>query len=83
VAAFGRIDIGAQRFEDFSFALLDGEGCAVFEQSVSGPLEDPEIEEPGALEVIAGPLIDLVESGIEAITGEGCEVLYAGAVSPR
>jgi hypothetical protein len=82
VAALGRIDLGAQRFEDFTFALLDSEGCAIFETSLSGPLDEPEIEEPGVLEALAGPLIDLIESGIEAITGEECEVIYAGAVSP-
>jgi hypothetical protein len=83
VAARGQIDLGAQRFEDFTFALLDGEGCAVFEQKVSGPFDEPELEEPGLLEVLAGPLVDLIESGVEAITGEGCEVIYAGAVEPR
>jgi hypothetical protein len=83
VAGRGQIDLGAQRFEGFTFALLDSEGCAVFETSLSGPLDEPEIEEPGVLEAIAGPLLDLIESGIEAITGEGCEVVYAGAVSPR
>ena len=81
LAARGRIDYAGRRFEEFTLVLLDREGCAVMEQAVRGSFEDPQIEEPGAIEAVLGPLIDLVERGLEELVDEDCEVVYDGAVS--
>jgi hypothetical protein len=81
LAARGRIDYAGRRFDEFTVILLDREGCAVMEQSVYGSFEDPQIEEPGAIELILGPLIDLVERGLAELVDEDCEVVYDGAVT--
>jgi hypothetical protein len=80
IAALGRIDVADRRFEDFSVVMLDSGGCAVLEQDVTGTLDAPEFEEPSTIEVILGPVVDLIESGIERLTGEGCDVVYEGEV---
>jgi hypothetical protein len=83
LAARGSINVPERRFEDFVVAVVDRKGCAVLEQPVRGPLDAPEVEQPGVIESLAGPFVDLVESGIEALTGEGCDVFYAGEIAPR
>jgi hypothetical protein len=80
IAALGQIDVADRRFENFKVVLLDSSGCAVLEQEVSGTLDEPDLEEPHMIEVVLGPVIDLIESGIERLTGEGCEVVYEGEV---
>jgi uncharacterized protein involved in outer membrane biogenesis len=81
LAALGRIDLAADRFDDFRIVLLDRRGCAEMEQRVSGTLDDPEIEEPGVVETLLGPVIDLVEDIADALTDDECEVVYDGAVA--
>ncbi|MFU8895348.1 MAG: AsmA family protein [Gammaproteobacteria bacterium] len=81
LAARGRIDYAARSFDEFTVLLLDRQGCIVMEQSVHGAFEDPQIEEPGAIETVLGPLIDLVERGVAELVDEDCEVVYDGAVA--
>jgi hypothetical protein len=81
LAALGRVDLSADRFDDFRIVLLDRRGCAEMEQRITGPLDDPEIEEPGLVETLLAPLIDLAEDVVEAVTGEECEVVYDGSVA--
>ena len=81
IAVRGSIDFAARRFESLDILLLDRRGCAVMEQAVSGPFNDPQVEEPNAVETLVGPLIDLVETGLAQLTDKKCEVVYDGAVS--
>jgi uncharacterized protein involved in outer membrane biogenesis len=83
LAASGKINFAERSFDDFVVAVLDREGCALMEQRVRGSLDEPEIEQPGLVETLVGPIVDLVESGIEALTGEGCDAFYTGAVAAR
>lgn len=80
LAARGKLDFSAGRFDDLTIMLLDKRGCAVLEQAVTGPFDDPEIEEPGAIETLVGPLTEMLQRGIDQFTDEECEVVYEGAV---
>jgi hypothetical protein len=80
IAVHGRLDYAARSFDGLKIALLDKDGCAVLEQAVSGSFSDPQVEEPGAIETLLGPLIDLVQKGLGQLAGEECEVIYDGAV---
>ncbi|MCC5868715.1 MAG: AsmA family protein [Gammaproteobacteria bacterium] len=80
LAARGKLDFSAGRFEDLTIMLLDKHGCAVLEQAVTGPFENPEVEEPGAIATLVGPLTELLQRGIDQFTDEECEVVYEGAV---
>jgi hypothetical protein len=81
LAALGRVDLSADRFDDFRIVLLDRRGCAEMEQKVTGSLDAPEIEEPGVVETLLGPVIDLVEEITEALSDDECEIVYDGTVA--
>lgn len=80
IAAYGSINFAERTFDGLEVALLNRRGCAAIEQSVTGPFGEPEIEQPGVVETLLGPLIDLVERGIDALTDEECEVVYDGII---
>jgi hypothetical protein len=82
LAARGNLDFSAQRFDGFTIVLLDSRGCAVMEQAVSGSFSDPDIQEPGLIETLLGPWIELLQRGIDQFTDDECTVVYDGAVSP-
>jgi hypothetical protein len=80
LAARGKVDYAARSFAGLEIAMLDKRGCAVFEQEVTGSFDDPQVSEAHPVETILGPLIDLVEKGIDQLTGEECKVIYEGSV---
>jgi len=81
LAARGRINYADRGFDDFTIMVLDSQGCALMEQAVQGSFEEPQIEEPGAVVTLLGPLIDLVEKGFSQLAGEDCEVVYDGEIT--
>lgn len=81
LALAGALDFGESRFEDMRVAVLDGEGCAVVEQRLTGAFRDPEIEQPAFLLTVAGPLLELIERGVAAVTDSDCEVFYSGSLA--
>lgn len=82
LALTGSLDIGALQIEGVSVAVLDEDGCAVVEQGVTGGFNDPEITQPvvRALVTVIGPVLDLVRQGVDAVSGNECEVFYDGSV---
>jgi AsmA protein len=82
LAARGEVDYAARRFAGLKIAMLDKRGCAVFEQAVTGSFDDPQVTEPNPVATVLGPLIELVEKGIDQLTGEECNVIYEGSVQP-
>jgi hypothetical protein len=80
IAALGKVDLAARRFDGLSIVLLDKRGCAVMEQAITGSFNDPQVEEPSAIETLLGPLIDLVRKGIDQFSTGKCEVIYDGTV---
>ncbi|WP_111642596.1 AsmA family protein [Marinimicrobium alkaliphilum] len=80
LALTGGLDFAQYRFDELRVAVLDADGCAIVEQRVTGPFREPEVRQPNFLVVAAGPLLDLVERGIQAITDEDCDAFYSGSV---
>jgi AsmA protein len=70
IAVLGGLDYAARSFDGLRIVLLDKHGCAVLEQAVTGPFSDPQVEEPGAIETLLGPLFELVEKGIGQLAGK-------------
>lgn len=81
LALNGALNFGNYSFEDLRVAVIDSEGCAVVEQQITGPFQEPEIKRPNVLVAVTGPMFDLVERGVRAITNEECETFYAGSVA--
>ncbi|MDT8370003.1 MAG: AsmA family protein [Longimicrobiales bacterium] len=81
LALAGALDVGNYRFDDMRVAVIDSDGCAVVEQKITGPFREPEIEQPNFLVAAAGPLLDLVKSGVQKVTGSDCEVFYTGSIA--
>jgi len=81
LVAQGALDIPEQRFRDFRVLLVDGRGCAVMEQAITGTFSDPGIAETSMVASLLGPLTSLVERGLEALTPQDCEPVYTGSVS--
>lgn len=81
LALAGGLDFVEYRFEQLQVAVVDRDGCAIVEQTVTGTFQEPEVKQPNFLVVAAGPLFDLVERGLEAVTDEDCEVFYDGSIS--
>ncbi|MBL3558149.1 MULTISPECIES: AsmA-like C-terminal region-containing protein [Marinobacter] len=80
LALSGALSFSNYSFKDLRVAVVDSEGCAVVEQQITGPFHEPEIERPNVLVAVTGPMLDLVERGVQAITNEECETFYAGSV---
>ncbi len=84
LAVTGGLDFVGRRFDEMIVAVVDREGCAMVEQKIQGSFQNPEIDEPNFLETIAGPVISLVEQGVEVFRDEDCEIFYDGSVEhPR
>jgi uncharacterized protein involved in outer membrane biogenesis len=79
-AAYGSVNFAERTFDGLKVALLNRRGCAAIEQEVTGSFSEPEVEQPGVVETLLGPLIDLVERGIDALTDDECEVVYDGII---
>ncbi len=76
----GGIDIVQQSFEDFTFAILDGKGCASVEQSLSGSISKPVSAVTQTLLGNAmGQLMNLAKKA--SLDGGKCSVFYAGNVA--
>lgn len=81
LALSGALDFSEYRFDDLRVAVLDREGCAVVDQRITGPFDDPEVKQPSFLVTVAGPMLELVERGVEAITDRDCETFYSGSIA--
>ena len=81
LALSGALDFTDYHFRDLKVAVLDREGCSIVEQRITGPFREPEVEQPNFLVTVAGPLLDLIERGVQAITDEDCEAFYTGSMA--
>lgn len=82
LAMHGGLDFVDGDFDDVVIALVDGKGCAVVRQRIRGTFQQPVIEQPSALEALAGPVTELLKQAGEAFTSGDCHVFYAGSVAP-
>ena len=70
----------ATEAENLRVAVVDADGCAVVEQQITGPFHDPEIQKPNVLVAVTGPMLDLVQRGVRAITNRDCDTFYSGSL---
>jgi uncharacterized protein involved in outer membrane biogenesis len=81
LALAGGLDFTRYRFQELQVAVVDRDGCAIVEQTISGPFRAPELKQPNFLLTVAGPLIDLLKRGMKAVAGRECEAFYSGSVA--
>ena len=82
IALRGGLDFVNQRFNDVTVALIDTRGCATALQKIHGSFQEPVVEKPNVLKVLAGPVLKLLEMRRDLFPGGECEVFYAGSVAP-
>lgn len=80
LALAGALDFTDYSFTDLRVAVVDRDGCAIVEQRISGAFRQPEVKQPNFLVTVAGPLLDLVNRGVQAITDKDCEAFYTGTI---
>ena len=83
LALKGEIDFRNGQFNDLTFALVDANGCPIVEQLVHGSFQEPEIETPNVLIALAGPVLSLLEQGLELVSDEDCVPFYEGSLPAR
>ena len=80
IALRGGLDFARDRFEDVSIALVDAGGCAIVKQRILGSFREPKVEKPNFIMTLTGPALRLLKKGAELVSGEPCDVFYAGSV---
>jgi hypothetical protein len=80
----GKLNLVGERFDNVTVALLDGKGCAIVKQTVSGSFDSPRAGTVSGVESLAGPIFDLYRKAKRYAQAGKCEVFYTGAVQqPR
>ena len=75
IAAKGWMDINTDSL-NFTFAVLDEEGCSILNQDIYGRLTSPEMGKVKIANVLFAPTLNLVED----IFGGDCDAFYEGAI---
>ena len=84
VALKGKLNLGSERFDNVTVALLDDKGCPMVKQTISGSFENPRPGTVSAVESLAGPFFGLYRKAKRFVQGGKCEIFYNGAVQqPR
>jgi uncharacterized protein involved in outer membrane biogenesis len=81
IALQGSLDFVDQDFDDVIVALVDSHGCIKVQQTVKGTFANPVVEAPSAIESLARPALQLLKRGQDLLSGDACEVFYAGSVA--
>ncbi|XOV79750.1 MAG: AsmA-like C-terminal region-containing protein [Aestuariibacter sp.] len=81
LAFSGSVDMGKQTFHDFTFALLDAEGCAEVKQTLNGAMSKPtSAVSKSLLDSALSPLNNLIGT-VKKSLGEKCTPFYQGEVT--
>jgi len=80
LAMQGGLDFHGGQFVEVTFALVDTKGCAKLEQVINGSFRDPQVGNPGILRALAGPVISLLQQGLDLRQDNDCEPFYTGSV---
>ncbi len=63
---------------DISFAVIDDNGCSIFEQNVSGDLNKPSLGKVKVVSTLLAPVTNLYDN----VMGVNCPVFYKGSLPP-
>jgi uncharacterized protein involved in outer membrane biogenesis len=80
IALTGKLDIGKERFEDVTVAVLDAKGCALIRQAISGPFSAPQLDKVSALETVVASILGLFEQTRSLLNRGACTPFYTGSV---
>lgn len=81
LALRGQLDFVNEQFRDVTLAAIDGAGCAIVQQRITGSFQTPIIQNPGMVKTLTSPIRSLFKQGIELLTDLDCEVFYSGSVA--
>jgi len=77
----GNVDLADESFKDFKFALLNPQGCADIEQTLNGPVKQPQSAVTNTLlGTVINPLKQAASAITDTVTGKECEIFYQGLV---
>ncbi len=76
VALKGEIDLVQKRFNDFSLAVVDKNGCALVNQSLNGPFTEPEMSGITAVEALLAPVFNI----FKVVAFGACPAFYSGSL---
>ena len=76
----GRLDFVNEQFQDITFAVLDGKGCAVVSQEMHGSFSNPEVKTMGTIEALMGPVVDAIGNTTKILLMKKCKVFYKGSL---
>lgn len=81
MALQGGLDLVHEKFVDVTLAVVDAKGCASLRQVIRGSFAKPEVEKPGMIRSLAGPVLKLAKRTRNLLPGGACAVFYAGSVT--
>lgn len=80
IALKGELDLPAGQFRNMTLALLDEKGCARITQVIEGGFQNPEIDKPGIISSLTGPVSALFH---KLNPDEDCTVFYSGTLAEQ
>ena len=80
ISAIGQLDLSGNQFNDFSLSMLNGSGCAVFSQTLSGPFSNPQ-SESFAVRGVKMRSIEDIQRLFLMPANTNCTPVYKGKVS--
>ena len=84
IALKGKLNLVSEKYDKVTVSLLDGKGCALLTQTISGSFGHPQIGAVSAVESLAGPVLDLYRKAKRFVQAGNCTVFYDGSVrQPR
>lgn len=79
MALAGGVDLAKNQFRDFTFSILNKEGCADIQQTLNGDIDNPKSAVANTLvETIISPLKGLFKNVVNQV--DKCEPVYEGNV---
>ncbi|HAW51803.1 MAG TPA: hypothetical protein DCX54_05650 [Flavobacteriales bacterium] len=80
VALMGKIDFLNSRYDNFSYALIDKDGCSVIREEFNGPFEQASSQGINEFAVLMGPVTNLFQSTSSVVLRNDCKKAYTGVV---
>ncbi|MCX5783240.1 MAG: AsmA family protein [Elusimicrobia bacterium] len=84
IAVKGGLNFNNSRFTEITIAVLNGQGCAIYTQKVSGPFNKPQVSKVGVLKTLTGSVSNAAKKAWKFIRNdksEKCAVFYSGSVA--
>lgn len=80
IALSGAIDLKEMKYRNFTYSLLDKEGCSEISEVYNGSFTSAESERPGGMRLFVAPVTNLVKGTSSLVMGTNCDITYSGKV---